>query len=156
MIALILSILVELGLIHEDFKHHRAIAKKEKNDGKKRLFQKYFLQPSSIITIITISILIVGGICALLFLGYQKASVLPKQTEKEIAEMAVRMQQWYNKFGKYPANLNELIGNSPVNQKWKNDSWNRPYLYSVTDKGFLIISAGADGKFKTDDDITSE
>ncbi len=39
------------------------------------------------------------------------------------------------------------------------DSWNRPYQYTVEIKmefGFLIVSAGLDGKFRTEDDIKSE
>ncbi len=45
-----------------------------------------------------------------------------------------------------------------MRQEWKMDSWNRPYEYSVSENGivFLIVSAGADGKFETKDDIKSE
>ena len=43
MLELILSILAKFGLIREDFKHHRKITKKEKENGIKRPFQRYFL-----------------------------------------------------------------------------------------------------------------
>ncbi|MDO6471857.1 type II secretion system protein GspG [Maribacter sp. 1_MG-2023] len=155
MIELILSTLAEFGLIHEDYKHRKRISKKEKEDGVKRPIQKYFLQPSSIMVI---SLLLVGSISAFLFFGYQRTSIYPDKTEKEIAEISERMENWNEKFGKYPTDLNELIGNSPLRQDWKKDAWNREYEFKVTENGqrFLITSAGSDGKFKTEDDIKSE
>jgi general secretion pathway protein G len=155
MIELILSTLAEFGLIREDFKHHRKISKKEKADGKKRPFQRYFLQPSSIVVII---VLVVGSASAFLFFSYQRASIFPEKTKNEIAEMTERMEKWNERFGKYPADLKELIGNNPMRQDWKTDSWNRPYQYSITENGngYLIVSAGSDGKFQTNDDIKSE
>lgn len=155
MIELILSTLAEFGLIREDFKHHKKISKMEKADGKKRPFQRYFLQPSSIMVI---TVLVVGSISAFLFFTYQRTSIFPEKTKKEIMDMSDRMEKWNEKFGKYPTDLNELIGNNPMRQEWKKDSWNRPYKYYLTENGksFLIVSAGSDGKFKTEDDIKSE
>lgn len=152
MIELILSTLAEFGLIREDFKHHRKITKKEKADGKKRPFQMYFLQPSSIMVIV---VLVVGSLSAFLFFSYQRTSIFPEKTKNEIAEITERMEKWNEKFGTYPENLKELIGNNPMRQDWKTDSWNRPYQYSVTESGngFLIVSSGSDGKFQTKDDI---
>ncbi len=126
----------------------------EKVDGKKRPFQKYFLQPS---VIMIISVLIIGIICSFVLFSYQQTSIFPKTTKKEIVEIAERVEKWREKFGIYPADLNELIGNNPLRQEWKKDSWHRPYQYSVYENGtkFLIVSAGPDGKFKTKDDIKS-
>ena len=153
MLELILSTLAEFGLIREDYKHRKRISKKEKEDGIKKPIQKYFLQPSSIMVL---SILIIGSLSAFLFFSYQRASIFPEKTKKEIAEMSDRMEKWNEKFGKYPTDLNELIGNSPIRQEWKKDSWNRPYQFSVKENGFLIVSAGSDGQFGTKDDIKSE
>ena len=155
MTELILEILVNFGLIREDYKHHKKISKKEEVDGKKRPFQRYFLQPSSIMVI---SVLVIGTLSAFIFFTYQRTSIFPEKTEKEIKEITQRMEKWKEKFGKYPIDLNELIGNNPMRQEWKTDSWNRPYQYSVSENGigFLIVSAGADGKFETKDDIKSE
>ena len=155
MIELILSTLAEFGLIREDYKHRKGISKKEKEDGTKSPIGKYLLQPSSIILV---TVLVVGSISAFLLFRYQRTSIFPERTKKEIAEMTERMEKWNEKFGKYPTDLNEFIGNNPMRNEWKKDSWNRPYQYSVTEngKGFLIVSAGSDGKFKTKDDIKSE
>ena len=155
MLELILSTLAEFGLIREDYKHRKRISEKEKEDGTKRPIQKYFLQPSSIMVI---SFLIVGSLSAFLFFTYQRTSIYPDKTEKEIAEMTERMESWNEKSGKYPTDLNELIGNSPLRQDWKKDAWNREYEFKVTEngQGYLITSAGSDGKFNTEDDIKSQ
>ncbi len=155
MIELILSTLAEFGLIREDYKHRKRVSKKEKEDGKKRPIQKYFLQPSSIMVIV---VLFVGSLSAFLFFSYQRTSIFPKKTKTEISEISDRVEKWNEKFGQYPTELNELIGNNPIRQDWKKDSWNRTYKYEITKngKGFLIISAGSDGKFGTEDDIKSE
>ena len=155
MTELILDILVNFGLIREDFKHHRKITKKEKEDGIKRPLQRYFLQPSSIMVI---SVLIILSISAFLFFSYQRTSIFPEKTEREISEMSNRMENWKENLGKYPTELNELIGNSPLRQDWKKDAWNREYKLTISEngKGFLITSAGSDGKFETEDDIKSE
>ncbi|MDO6492886.1 MULTISPECIES: type II secretion system protein GspG [unclassified Cellulophaga] len=154
MTKLILSILAEFGLIREDFKHHRKTSKMEKADGKKRPFQRYFLQPSSIMVI---SALVIGNLSAILFFTYQGKFVFPEKTKQEISEMSARMDNWKENLGKYPTELNELIGNSPLRQEWKKDAWNREYEFKIigNGKGYLITSAGSDGKFGNEDDIKS-
>ncbi len=155
MLEFILSTLAEFGLLREDYKHRKRISKKEKEDGTKRPIQKYFLQPSSIMVI---SLLVIVSISSFLFFGYQRKSIYPDKTKKEIAEMSDRMKNWNQKFGKYPANLNELIGNNPLRQGWEKDAWNREYKFKITEngRGFLITSAGSDEKFHTEDDIKSK
>ncbi|MEA1787730.1 type II secretion system protein GspG [Arenibacter sp. GZD96] len=155
MIELILSTLAEFGLIRVDYKHKKRISKKEKEDGIKRPIQKYFMQPSALMLI---AVLVIGSLSAILFFTYQRTSVFPEKTEKEISEISERMESWNKKFGKYPMDLNELIGNSPLRQEWNKDAWNREYEFKITEngKGFLITSAGSDGKFKTEDDIKSK
>ena len=154
MIELILSTLAELGLIREDYKHQKRITKKEKEDGIKRPIQKYFMQPSALMFL---SVIVIGSISAILFFTYQRKSIFPEKTKKEILEMSDRMENWKENLGKYPTELNELIGNSPLRQDWKKDAWNREYEFTITEngKGFLITSAGSDGKFGTKDDIKS-
>jgi len=155
MIELILSTLAEFGLIREDYKHQKQISKKEKEDGIKRPIQKYFRQPS---ILILIAVVVIGSLSTILFFTYQKTSVFPEKTKKEITEMSERMENWNKNLGQYPTEMNELIGNNPLRQDWKKDAWNREYKLMITKngKGFLITSAGSDRKFGTEDDITSE
>jgi len=154
MIELILSILVDFGLIRADYKHEKRISEKEKKDGVKRPFQKYFLQPTVIVFIPALLIII---LCSIIFSFYQYKSVYPKKTKKELSEITEWTEKWKMKYGHYPTELNEMIGNNPIRQGWKKDAWNREYKFMIAEdgKGFLIISAGSDGKFKTEDDIKS-
>ncbi|MDO1498903.1 hypothetical protein Q2T40_00505 [Winogradskyella maritima] len=48
--------------------------------------------------------------------------------------MSERMENWNEKFGKYPTDLNELIGNSPLRKDWKKDAWNREYKFTITER----------------------
>ncbi|MHA7943908.1 type II secretion system protein GspG [Formosa sp. 3Alg 14/1] len=113
------------------------------------------MQPSALILI---AVLVIGSLSAILFFTYQSTSVFPEKTKKEISAMSERMKNWNENLGQYPADLNELIGHSPLRQDWKKDAWNREYEFKITEngKGFLITSAGLDGKFQTEDDIQSE
>ena len=155
MIELILSFLAEIGIIREDYKHRKKISKKEKEDGMKRPIEKYFLQPSSLTVI---GVFILGNVFFFLFFKYQKTTIYPENTKKELIEISNIIKQWNEKFGNYPTNLNELIGINPMRQDWKHDSWNRLYKYKIIKNGsnFSLISSGLDGKFGTDDDIKSE
>ncbi len=154
MIELILEALVDLGLIREDYKHHKKITKKEKEDGKKRPFQRYLLQPS---TLVVMTILILGSISIVTFFIYQHTSIYPENTKKELFEMTEWVEKYKDKLGEYPRNLKEVIGNNPTRQHWNTDSWNRPYKYVVLNLGkdFLLLSAGPDGEFETEDDISA-
>lgn len=155
MIETILSTLAELGLLREDYKHREHISKIEKADGEKRPFQKYFFQPS---TLLIIAVPVVIIVTFLLFFNPRTSSIYKERTQKEISEMTDRMNHWNERLGYYPADLNELIGNDPIKQDWAKDAWKKPYKFEITTngKGFSIISAGADGKFGTSDDIKSK
>jgi len=48
MLEFFLSILVDFGLLNEDYKHRKKVSQKEKEDGIKRPFQKILFQPSAI------------------------------------------------------------------------------------------------------------
>ncbi|MGR7814388.1 type II secretion system protein GspG [Lacinutrix undariae] len=155
MIELVLSTLADFGLIREDYKHQKRISEKEKVDGIKRPFQKYVMQPS---VLLLGAFFVIVGLCAILFFTYQTISIFPDKTRKEITQMSDRMGVWHKSLGEYPTDLNKLIGKSPIRQGWGKDAWNRDYKFTITNngKGFLIISAGFDGQFDTEDDIKSK
>ncbi|WP_434036276.1 hypothetical protein [Formosa sp. 4Alg 33] len=136
MIQLILSTLAEFGLIRRDYKHKNRINKKEKEDGITRPIQKYFMQPSALMLI---AVLVIGSLSAILFFTYQSTSVFPEQTKKEISEMSERMKNWNENLGQYPADLNELIGHSPLRQDLKKKTLgieNMNLRYRKTEKDF--------------------
>tara|TARA_R110001606_G_C15360647_1_gene648488 strand:+ start:1584 stop:2051 length:468 start_codon:yes stop_codon:yes gene_type:complete len=152
MIEIILSTLAEFGLIHEDYKHKKRISLIEKEDGKKRPFQKYLLQPSVIITICLIFTVSIGVIA---FIIYQHTSIYPEKTKKELIKITDWIEKWKIKYDHYPTELNEIIGNNPQRQGWNTDAWDRPYKYTHQNNGigFSIKFAGKDGQFETKDDI---
>ncbi|MEP2170518.1 hypothetical protein, partial [Polaribacter sp.] len=139
MIQTILSILVDFGLLREDYLHEKRIRKKEENDGKKRPIQKYLFKPSQIIFYILILITCISSV---LFFTYHSTTIIPKNTQNEILEISERVENHKETLGYYPKELNDLIRNNPLRQKWKTDGWNRPYSYIVTENGnnFLITS----------------
>lgn len=155
MIELLLTILIELGLISADYRYERKVRKKEKEDGIQRPIQKYLLRPS--IKVI-FGFLFIVGLVPFLFFNYQKIYVYPVQTRNELAEISVHIEKWKDKFGVYPATLPDLIGNSPLRQSWDKDAWNRHYRYTPSENGkrFVLLSPGLDGIFETDDDIRLE
>ncbi|VXB75753.1 type II secretion system protein GspG [Maribacter litoralis] len=155
MIETILSILVDFGLLREDYLHKKRIRKKEEHDGKKRPFQNYLFQPSLIIFCILI---FVTSISSVLFFTYHSTTIIPKNTQNEILEIRERVENYKETLGYYPKELNDLIRNNPLRQKWKTDGWNRPYSYIIIENGnnFLITSLGPDGKLGTKDDINSK
>lgn len=155
MIELFLDILIGFGLTRKDLWHQKKIKKQENADGKSRFPEKYLLQPSSIIILITILILSTVGF---LFIRLRHSYILPHQTKNEIIEIEARLGKWQNEYGIYPEKLTELIGTNPLRKSWETDSWNIPYKYTLNEngKGYKIISAGPDKKFGTEDDISSE
>lgn len=155
MIEIILSALADFGLIREDDKHHKRIKEKEKKDGINRPFQKYILQPSSIMVIV---LMLVGLTSAFLFFNYQRSSGFTNKTKKEITAMSERMEEWKEKYGYYPKDMNALIGKSPIRLEWKKDAWHTEYKFEINTngQGFKISSAGPDKLFGTEDDIESK
>ena len=151
----LLELFAEFALFIEDFKHRKKITKKEKYDGVKRPFQKYFLQPSAIVFLIILMIL---GLSSFIFFTYHRESIFPEKTKLELSEMSDWIEKCYKKQGRYPKGLKEVIGNNPIRRHWNTDAWNHRYKYSVINNGkeFLLISSGPDGQFETEDDIKAE
>lgn len=105
---------------------------------------------TSIITYIT---LIVIGL-SLIYLGsnYFKQ----RDTIAECELITTELEQFNLKHNGYPIHLKEIVGQNPLHSSWLSDNWNQPYHYVKTaNNHFKLLSAGADGKFDTKDDIIS-
>jgi hypothetical protein len=79
-----------------------------------------------------------------------------RDTRTDCRQMTRALDHFYERTARYPANLAELIGKSPLRQGWKRDGWGKAYRYSTATGGtsYLLISAGRDGRFNTGDDLT--
>lgn len=103
--------------------------------------------------IIIILIILIVGIISYFY--YQNNIRYPKQTKTELLEIRNALFHYKESFGKYPNHLTELVKGRPLREVWLTDAWNNPYQYKVDEsqQSFVVISAGSDGKFGTDDDI---
>ncbi|TRZ41618.1 type II secretion system protein GspG [Robertkochia solimangrovi] len=151
---LILSILVDIGIIREEYLHDKRIRKKEQQDGVPRTLERYLFRPSLLIflgTLLFISIL------TSVFMIIQHTYINPGKTEQEILKIGGALEKWKNHTGQYPESLKELIGNGPIRQGWEVDAWNHPYQYTLSDDraNFKLVSSGSDGFFGTKDDLSN-
>ena len=56
--------------------------------------------------------------------------------------------------GYFPTNYIDFTLSKPLRQKWKYDSWENNYMYTLKDStNYELVSAGKDGLFDSDDDI---
>ncbi len=77
-----------------------------------------------------------------------------KRTEREMTEIQTSIIKFKNDTGDWPSDLEQIIANSPVRRKWKNDYWGTEYrLKQESAEQVLLISAGKDQIFETTDDL---
>ena len=74
-------------------------------------------------------------------------------TRTLISTVATCVKMYEYDKGRYPDNLESLIGYNGFTKDWLYDSWDTPLEYQVKNKMFYIQSAGPDKKFNTGDDI---
>jgi hypothetical protein len=81
-----------------------------------------------------------------------------RDTKNEGHEIAFALQHYYQTEHTYPSSLVEFIGNDPLRRNWEKDAWNNAYYFTRTSNGksYTLLSAGADGKLHTDDDIVMQ
>jgi len=100
----------------------------------------------SILAVVVLSI-------GITFLGSSAFS--GRETEKKCMHVVEYLNKYKSHSKNFPADLEQMTGNSPERREWIKDGWGNPLLYSVTDSGnnFLLISKGKDGKENTKDDL---
>lgn len=97
-----------------------------------------------------IAVIIIG--ISIVFLG--KNYLNQRDTITECKLISASLDKYNTIHNTYPDNLETLISSNPLHASWSTDKWGQPYKYNKTSrKGFTLISAGADGKFNTNDDI---
>ncbi len=75
-------------------------------------------------------------------------------TRDEMVEISNALNRHYIRNKEYPENFMAFVNRKPIWEMWAKDSWDNDYRYALTDVGYLLTSAGVDGVFDTDDDIT--
>lgn len=79
------------------------------------------------------------------------------RTKTEMNEISKELEIHKNHYGAYPKNYDAFIGQKPIWDGWKSDSWKNPYKYELLDSiNYRLISAGKDGAYFSEDDIIRE
>jgi TM2 domain-containing membrane protein YozV len=74
-------------------------------------------------------------------------------TEEEMIEITDALNRYKVHNKNYPKDLYKFVHSKPIWESWATDSWGNKYSYKLTQQGFILRSAGVDGKFNTEDDI---
>ena len=122
-----------------------------KKKGKKYAWYWGWILPTDIIalTILSIMGLFVSG-----FFIFNTFPLNQKRTEREMKDIKQSLIKYKNDEGQFPDNIEMLIGQRPLRRDWKSDAWNTNYLLGQNRMNTLIlISAGSDKLFDTEDDI---
>ncbi len=98
-------------------------------------------------------ILILGGFSVASW--YTDNYVKPEQTLEEGNKIVSALQKYKENEGKYPDNIQVVIGDRPVRKGWIKDAWEQNYIYELTEDGknFNLTSKGKDKVLNTEDDI---
>jgi signal peptidase I len=73
-------------------------------------------------------------------------------TQQTIQSIDIQVQRYADRFGGYPATLDD----AGVSAAARFDAWDRALQYGPVAESYRLVSAGADGEFGTDDDLTNE
>lgn len=110
-----------------------------------------------VILIVVIPVFSICAFSAILSLGHwcSEKYLKPNATIEEGENIASAIHRYHKTSGKYPVNIEILIGSIPVRSGWKTDSWGEPYIYEVENDGnqFKLFSKGKDRTVGTEDDI---
>lgn len=112
---------------------------------------------------VIVSFLVVAPLCILAlvfttvhtYAWLQDARLNRDSTRHEGAEISAALVAYQGELGRFPENLNDVIGTRPLRAAWRTDGWGRPYRYHLVEGGtsFRLVSAGRDGEFGTADDL---
>ncbi len=77
------------------------------------------------------------------------------RTNKEMVKVSQKLEEWRSEKGKYPEDLDAIVGTRPLRKTWYTDNWGNYYSYqSISEhNSFVLVSAGSDGRFGTSDDL---
>jgi signal peptidase I len=74
------------------------------------------------------------------------------ETQQTIQSIDIQVERYASRFGGYPATLDD----AGVSSSARFDAWENALQYAPVAESYRLISAGADGEFASDDDLTSE
>lgn len=105
-------------------------------------------------SLIILGIFLIAGV-TFVYLHFKRNSSAYRndQTGKELEEIRTALENYRLTNKMYPNTLLDLIGNKPLLQHLRDDSWGNEYRYSLDNEKYTIFSPGEDGESNTKDDI---
>ncbi len=102
---------------------------------------------------------ILAGVAAV-HLGGKTQGAKLKMARVSIANVCTAIDLYELDMGKYPSSLADLTKRSGDLGPWlkgnlPTDPWAVPFQYSAKERDYVVISAGPDGQFGGEDDISS-
>jgi hypothetical protein len=76
-----------------------------------------------------------------------------KNTKQEMVEVSMAIDRYYSRNKLYPPEYGEFVNKRPTTSHWSHDKWGNEYKYELTEKGYVLTSAGKDQEFGTEDDL---
>ena len=77
---------------------------------------------------------------------------LEVETQQTIQAIDIQVERYSTRFGGYPATLDD----AGVSSSARFDAWGRQLEYAPVAETYRLVSAGADGEFGTNDDLTND
>ena len=96
---------------------------------------------------------------SLIYIGVvNKREVEEKWIQREVHQIHCYLDSFFKDYGRHPSSLDEKdlgrdLGACISNGFVYGEAKYRPYKYEKTTNGYVIVSAGPDGKFNTSDDV---
>lgn len=122
-----------------------------KKKGKKLAWYWGWILPTDVAVLSLYSVI---GIFLIGFFLFKTFPINQRTTKDEMQEITKSLLKYKNDTGRFPENMDELIGSRPLRKKWEKDAWKTEYVLIQNSENVVnLVSAGADKSFETDDDI---
>lgn len=108
----------------------------------------FFIVVPAAITILVVGFKVTGDYVSGRF-------IYPKSTHQKMQKIESELNKYYSYHHEYPGDLESFLSTKPIWSSWNKDSWKRKFKYEHKDPNTVVLtSAGRDGVFGTEDDIT--
>jgi len=151
-IAEILSLFSTIALDIQEFFFRSKREKRRKLEEEKGLPRKKMISPYD-------RVVILGGYAVLLWIvvsmslrffhfGNEK-----NDTEKKVVKIKQLLEKEKKFSGSYPDQLEIIKRGNPMRKDLCNDGWGTIFKYKTLENSYILISAGEDKEFNTNDDL---
>ncbi|CAL2088679.1 hypothetical protein [Tenacibaculum sp. 190524A05c] len=150
LIAEIVGYFSSIALDIQEFFFRKKREKRRRFEEENNLPKKKMRSPYDRTNILFVVVLIIVFVLGVF--GFPRFNVTSKNSErvKKIKEL---LEKEKKVFGTYPEKLQSIKRGDPLRKNLLIDDWGTTFKYSIVEDSYLLISAGKDKKFETEDDI---